>query len=157
MRIYKHKNLSLNKNQHGKSQRELWSNPVMASDLQNTVIPLFTSLIRSSKTARKTKTRKTKINFREKAREEGACISENWKTGINLCISYSRKLVNRLLVYRGIIVFDPMAFRLRNCLTRLYMQCVMRTFPSWTMVLKLHSYPQAKREDKPNESPTHNR
>jgi hypothetical protein len=69
----------------------------------------------SSKTARKAKTRKTKINFREEApgttiglQEEGARIRENWlvywKTGINLCISYKRKVENRLLVYRGITV-----------------------------------------------------
>jgi hypothetical protein len=52
---------------------------------QYTEIPRFTSLIRSSKTARKAKTRKTKINFREEApgttiglREEGARIGENW-------------------------------------------------------------------------------
>jgi hypothetical protein len=50
----------------------------------STVIPRFTSLIRSSKIARKAKTRKTKINFREEGpgtviglREEGARISEN--------------------------------------------------------------------------------
>jgi hypothetical protein len=49
------------------------------------VIPRFTSLIRSSKTARKVKTRKMKINFQEEAqgtmislREEAAHISENW-------------------------------------------------------------------------------
>jgi hypothetical protein len=49
-----------------------------------TIIPRFTSLIRPSKTARKAKTRKIKINFREEApgttiglREEGARISEN--------------------------------------------------------------------------------
>jgi hypothetical protein len=80
-----------------------------------TGIPRFTSLIRSSKTAHEAKTRKTKIDFREEApgttislREEGARTSEswlvNWKTGINLCISYKRKLANRLLVYRGITV-----------------------------------------------------
>jgi hypothetical protein len=42
-------------------------------------------------------------------RVEGARISENWlvnwKTGINLCVSYKRKLVNRLLMYQGITVF----------------------------------------------------
>jgi hypothetical protein len=87
----------------------------------NTGIPRFTSLIHSSKTVRKTKTRKTKINFpllSEKRRrgttiglrEEGARTSENWlvywKTGINLCITCNRKLVNRLLLYRGITVLS---------------------------------------------------
>jgi SH3-like domain-containing protein len=53
--------------------------------LLNKVIPRFTSLIRSSKTARKAKTRETKINFRYfptgttiGLREEGARISKNW-------------------------------------------------------------------------------
>jgi hypothetical protein len=40
--------------------------------------------------------------------EKGARICENWlinwKTSINLCILYKRKLVNRLLIYRGIPV-----------------------------------------------------
>jgi hypothetical protein len=76
------------------------------------------SFISSSKTARKVKIRKTKINFPFLPKapgttigllEEGARISENWlvnwKTSINLCISYKRKIVNWLLVYRGITVF----------------------------------------------------
>jgi hypothetical protein len=65
----------------------------------NTVIPQFMSLIHSSKTDHKAK---TKINFQEEALgtmisllEEGAHISENWlvnrKTGINLCILYKRE------------------------------------------------------------------
>jgi hypothetical protein len=73
--------------------------------INGTVIPRFTSLIRYSKTAHKAKTHKMKINFQEEApgitislREVGARISENWlvnsKTGINLCISYKRKLIN---------------------------------------------------------------
>jgi hypothetical protein len=50
----------------------------------STVIPRFTSLMRSSETARKTKTRKTKINFPllshgdNGLREEVARTSENW-------------------------------------------------------------------------------
>jgi hypothetical protein len=52
-------------------------------------------------------------------REEGARIRENWlvnwKTGINLCISYSQKLVNQLLVYQGITVFGPLKHALRGC------------------------------------------
>jgi hypothetical protein len=74
----------------------------------NKVIPQFTSLMCSFKTARKAKTRKTKINFpllldgnNDRFRERKL---ENWKIGINLCISFKRKLVNRLLVYRGITV-----------------------------------------------------
>jgi hypothetical protein len=78
-------------------------------------IPRFMSLICSSKTARKAKLAKRKLishyfptGTTIDLREEGARISENWlinwKTGINLCISYKRKLVNRLLVYRGITV-----------------------------------------------------
>jgi hypothetical protein len=58
---------------------------VCVNEAESTVIPRFTSLIRSPKTARKAKTRKTKINFREEApgttiglREEGATINENW-------------------------------------------------------------------------------
>jgi hypothetical protein len=81
------------------------------------VIPWFTSLIHSSKTVCKTKTRKTKMNFPKLpdgnnnwfAKERRAHTSKNWlvnwKTSINLCILYKRKLVNRLLIYRGITVF----------------------------------------------------
>jgi hypothetical protein len=53
--------------------------------VRNTGIPWFTSLIHSSKTARKAKTRKMKISFpllptgtTIGLQEEGACISENW-------------------------------------------------------------------------------
>jgi hypothetical protein len=46
-------------------------------------------------------------------REEGAHISKNWlinwKTSINLCISYKWKLVNQMLVYRGITVHAEMS------------------------------------------------
>jgi hypothetical protein len=80
-----------------------------------TVIPRFTSLIHSSKTAHKVKTHKTKLIYYYFPKgtmislwEEGTRISENWlvnwKTGINLCISYEQKLVNQLLVYWGITV-----------------------------------------------------
>jgi hypothetical protein len=95
----------------------------------HTVIPQFTSLISSSKTARKAKTCKTKINFREEVpgtiiglREEGAHLSEdwlvNWKTGINLCISYEQKLINSLRVYRGITVCTQMRIELEMCFCR---------------------------------------
>lgn len=45
-------------------------------------------------------------------REEGARVSENWfvnwKTGINLCISYKQNLANWLLIYwRTTILFSP--------------------------------------------------
>jgi hypothetical protein len=83
----------------------------------STVIPRFTSLIRSSKTARKAKTRKTRITFlllpdgnndrfargRDSYKRKSARKLK--KIGIYLCISYERKLLNRLLVYRGIAVF----------------------------------------------------
>jgi hypothetical protein len=55
-----------------------------SSLVTNTVIPWFTSVICTSKTAHEAKTHKTKINFREALgttiglREEGARISENW-------------------------------------------------------------------------------
>jgi hypothetical protein len=87
----------------------------------STVIPWFMSWIRSSKIACKGKTLKTKINFQEEVSgttiglwEEGACISENWlgnwKTGINLCISYKRKLTNQLLVFWGITILKYFSF-----------------------------------------------
>jgi hypothetical protein len=58
---------------------------ILLSTFWITVISRFASLIRSSKSARKAKTRKTKIIFREEAPgktigllEEGARVSENW-------------------------------------------------------------------------------
>jgi hypothetical protein len=78
---------------------------IMPSD---TVIPGFTCLIRSFKAARKEITRKTKINSHYfptgttiGLQEEWFHTSENWlvnwKTGINLCISYKRKLTYVLI------------------------------------------------------------
>jgi hypothetical protein len=83
------------------------------------------SLIPSSKTACEAKTwKKKKIKLISHyfpagitidLREEGAHLSENWliyiykkktHTGINLCILYKRKLVNRLLVCQGITVYE---------------------------------------------------
>jgi hypothetical protein len=83
----------------------------------NAVIPRFTSLICSSKTALRWKLVKRKLisdYFPTRTTtglwEEVAHISENWlanwKTGINLCISYKQKLMNRLLTYRGITVLS---------------------------------------------------
>jgi hypothetical protein len=63
---------------------EFWEKGVFSSnEEQNTVFPLFTGLIRSSKTARKAKTLKTKINFpllpdgKNDRFARGARISEN--------------------------------------------------------------------------------
>jgi hypothetical protein len=83
---------------------------------QNTVIPRFTSLIPPSILVRR-KLVKLKLlshyfptGTTISLREEVARTSENWlvnlKTGINLCISYERKLVKRLLVYRRITVLE---------------------------------------------------
>jgi hypothetical protein len=79
------------------------------------VIPKFTSLIRPPKLLVRQKLVKRKwishyflIGITIGLRKEGARISENWlvnwKKGINLCILYKQKLLNRLLVYRGITV-----------------------------------------------------
>jgi hypothetical protein len=84
---------------------------------KSTVIPRFTSLIRSPKllVRRKLVKRKLISHFFPTGttiglREEGARIRENWlvnwKKRISLCISYERKLVNRLLVYRGTTVIS---------------------------------------------------
>jgi hypothetical protein len=104
------------------NSQTLLSNNVLAHSVLyinswlNTVIPQFTSLICSSKTARTAKTRKTKINFpllpngnndrfaRERSSYKQRLARKLKKTRINLCISYKRKLVHWLLVYRGITV-----------------------------------------------------
>jgi hypothetical protein len=98
----------------------VWGHPIIL-DLGR-VIPRFASLIRSSKTARKAKTRKTKINFpllpdgnnnrfarRRSSYKRKLARKLKKKTSIHLCISYKRKLVNRLLVYRGITVYGNRA------------------------------------------------
>jgi hypothetical protein len=89
----------------------------------------------------KAKTHKTKINFWEEfpgtvigLREEGAHISENWlvnwKTGINLCISYKQKLVNWLLVYQGITVHATLHYTALHYTTLLLLNSVHFQFSS---------------------------
>jgi hypothetical protein len=71
-------------------------------------------LIRPSKTAHKAKTRKTKINFPllpEKKQWEQRSVCERKEL---LCISYKWKPVNRLLIYRGITVYNPLKHTMLN-------------------------------------------
>jgi hypothetical protein len=107
----------------GAMAQEGWitANGWTVGSFQSTAIPRFTSLIRSSKLLVKFVKRKLISHYFPTGttiylREEGARISENWlvnwKTSINLCISYKRKLVNLLLVYRGITAHGVLNFLL---------------------------------------------